>query len=319
MSDTPRLFPLSDQPASVQLIVSAIVILFTGMIFLFLFIIGGSLFFGMGISEILSIGEGRMGNNSQLLFKYLQGIQEISLFIIPSFIISYLMTNSMGNWLLTRNTPSGKILLMVICLAFLMIPVTSVTGLMNSRMVLPGWLNGLETWMKDKEDTAAYLTGILVEAKNIQIFIINMIVLAVIPAVGEELLFRGVIQQIFQKMFKSGHLAIWITALIFSSIHLQFYGFLPRLLLGLVFGYLFYWGRSMWLPVTAHFVNNAIPVISSYLVGWDQTNNKTFELAETRTWFIILSVTGCIIILSYFRYNYTKRNIESVSVNDVKG
>ena len=310
MSDTPQLFPLSDQPPFIQLIVSSIVILVSGIVFILLFVLGGSLLFRTNISQILSTAQGAVSENSELIFKYLQAIQGISLFIIPSFIISVFMTNGRGNWLLIKNIPNRNAIVLVVCLAVLMIPVTSATGLLNSGMTLPQWLRGLETWMKAKEDTATYLTGVLLAANSIPALIINLFVIAILPAVGEELLFRGVIQQIFQKMFKSGNWAVWVTAIIFSSIHLQFYGFLPRLILGLVFGYLFYWGRSMWLPVIAHLVNNAIPVISSNFMKWDQINNKTQEFVETNILFIMFSVITSLMILLYFRNIYLSNKSE---------
>jgi uncharacterized protein len=315
MSDTPQLFPLSEQPSFIQLIVSAIVILIAGMGFLIFFVIAGSLIFGAGMNEILAVSTGEISLNSQVIFKYLQATQGIALFIIPSFIISFMMTKGPGNWLMIKKVPQLKTVILVICIAVLLIPVTSFLGIFNAKMQLPDWLNGIENWMRDKEDTASYLTSVLLEAKNIWALTLNLFVIAILPALGEELLFRGVIQQIFQKMFKSGHAAIWVTAILFSAIHLQFYGFLPRLILGLVFGYLFYWGGSIWLPVIAHFINNAIPVISSYFVGWDNVNSKTGDFAETDILFFLLSATVCTLILLYFRNYHRQRNVENDLVN----
>ena len=304
MSDTPRLFPLSDQPAFIQLMVSAIVILFIGILFLVIFIFSGVLIFNVSLDHILMTGEGEVTGQGQIIFKYLQAVQTVSLFILPPLVISILMTNGRGNWLLLKNKPTFISILLVTCLAILLIPITSSAGLFNSGMELPSWLSGIESWMQEKEEIASYLTGVLIEAETIPVLLLNLFIIAVLPALGEEFLFRGVLQQIFQKMFRSGHFAVWITAIIFSSIHLQFYGFLPRLILGLVFGYLFYWGRSMWLPVTAHFINNAIPVVASYFLGWSQTNNKVEELAETSTFLILGAAVGCIVIMLYFWNNY---------------
>lgn len=304
MSDTPRLFPLSEQPAFIQLLVSAIVILFIGLLFLFIFIFSGVFIFNVNLDQMLLIGEGEVTGQGQFIFKYLQAVQTISLFVLPPILISFMMTSGWGNWLLIKNRPTIISLLLITCLAVLLIPITSSTGLFNSGMELPSWLSGIENWMLEKEETASYLTGILIEAETLPVLLLNLFVIAFLPAIGEEFLFRGVLQQIFQKMFRSGHTAVWITAILFSSIHLQFYGFLPRLILGLVFGYLFYWGRSMWLPVIAHFINNAIPVISSYFMGWNQTGNKAEELAETSIFLILGAAVGCIFILLYFRNNY---------------
>jgi hypothetical protein len=100
---------------------------------------------------------------------------------------------------------------------------------------------------------------------NYKDLVLNLFVLAVIPALGEELLFRGLLQKMFNELFKNKHIAILVTAAIFSAIHMQFYGFIPRMLLGALFGYLLVWSGSIWVPVLAHFFNNAMVVIFSYL------------------------------------------------------
>ena len=311
MSDTPQLFPLQDQPPSVQLIVSGIVVLFSGIIFSMLFFLAGEVIFGTNLNDILLIAQGKGGENTDLIFKYLQGVQTISLFVIPALVISYMMTRGNGDWLLAKKAPTAVSISLVILLAVSLIPVTSAAGILNAKMQFPGWLSGLEKWITEKEDTASYLTGILLESNNLTALLTNLFVIAILPAVGEELFFRGVFQQIFQKMFKSGNVAVWATAIIFSTIHLQFYGFLPRLILGLVFGYLFYWGGSLWLPVTAHFVNNAIPVISSYFSGAGQSDFRTIDFSDTNIPVVITASAICIIILVIF----SKKHLSETKVN----
>ena len=95
--------------------------------------------------------------------------------------------------------------------------------------------------------------------------IFNVFMVALIPALGEELLFRGVVQKIFTGWAKNIHIGVWMSALLFSAMHMQFYGFVPRLLLGAMLGYLFVWSGSLWLSILAHFVNNAAAVIFTYL------------------------------------------------------
>ena len=85
---------------------------------------------------------------------------------------------------------------------------------------------------------------------------------AVAAGITEEFLFRGALQRIIGKWTYNHHIIIWSAAIIFSTFHMQFFGFLPRMLLGAYFGYLLYWTRNIWIPVFAHFVNNAIAVIS---------------------------------------------------------
>lgn len=122
--------------------------------------------------------------------------------------------------------------------------------------------------------------------------ILNVLIIAVIPAIGEELIFRGVFQRIFYDLFKSGHVAVWITAFVFSAIHFQFFGFVPRFILGLVFGYLFLWSGTLWLPVISHFVNNAVPVIGAYIQGWDNVSSPP----EITLWKKIIELSLPIII-----------------------
>jgi membrane protease YdiL (CAAX protease family) len=94
--------------------------------------------------------------------------------------------------------------------------------------------------------------------------LLNLLVIAIVPAIGEELLFRGYLQQSFSNWLSNPHVAIIVTAVLFSAIHLHFQAFLPRFILGVLLGYLFYWSGSLWLPILAHFANNAQAVIISY-------------------------------------------------------
>ena len=93
---------------------------------------------------------------------------------------------------------------------------------------------------------------------------INLIMIGLIPAIGEELVFRGVVQKIFSQWSKNVHIGIWSAAFLFSAMHMQFYGFLPRMMLGGLLGYLYVWSGSLWLPIIGHFVNNAGAVLMSY-------------------------------------------------------
>ena len=115
---------------------------------------------------------------------------------------------------------------------------------------------------------------------------------AVLPAIGEELLFRGVIQKIFINWTKNAHWGIWISAILFSAMHLQFYGFVPRMLLGVAFGYLLVWSGSMWLPIAAHFFNNGIAVIAMYLIdkGLLSPEVETFGTTSDSYYSVAISV-----------------------------
>jgi len=118
--------------------------------------------------------------------------------------------------------------------------------------------------MEASEQKAMELTEAFLVMNSIGDLLINLFLIGLIPAIGEELLFRGVLQQLFTKWTGKVHLAIFISAFLFSAIHLQFFSFLPRFVLGIVLGYMFYWSKNLWLPILAHFTNNTLAIIFTY-------------------------------------------------------
>ncbi|MBK7853873.1 MAG: CPBP family intramembrane metalloprotease [Bacteroidetes bacterium] len=119
--------------------------------------------------------------------------------------------------------------------------------------------------MKDYELKAQKLTEVFLADATPMQFSINILMIAVLPAIGEEFLFRGIFQKLFAQITKHKLLAVIITGALFSAIHLQFYGFIPRFLLGVYFGLLLVWSKSIWLPVLAHFVNNFLSLLLAAL------------------------------------------------------
>jgi membrane protease YdiL (CAAX protease family) len=136
---------------------------------------------------------------------------------------------------------------------------------LNRHLVLPEGLQPLEDWIKQKETSTGELTKFLTRIGEPARLLVALVVVAVIPAVGEEITFRGVGQNLLYRAFGNVHAAVWVSAAVFSAIHLQFYGFVPRLLLGALFGYLYVWSGSLWVPIFAHFVNNGFQLLALYL------------------------------------------------------
>ncbi len=139
--------------------------------------------------------------------------------------------------------------------------------------------------------------------KSIWGLLFNLFMVALIPAVGEEFLFRGTLQRIFSEWLRSEHLAVWTTAVLFSLMHYQFLGFMPRILLGALFGYLFLWTGNIWVPVLAHFVNNAVAVVyyHLFLQGSLRTDPEQLGMQENPVLFIMGSVALTIISLIVIR------------------
>jgi len=199
------------------------------------------------------------------VLKLIQTVSEIGTFILPALFVAYTFDRSAAGYLHLDKEVNWITVAAVFALLVAAVPVINYLGEINSRMVLPSWLAGVERQMKESEEQAARLTEKFLEIKSPFQFAYAMMMIAVLPALGEELLFRGVLQRIFSEWSGNKHTGIWATAILFSAMHMQFYGFVPRMLLGVLLGYLFLWSGSLWLPILAHFFNNGAAVIASCL------------------------------------------------------
>ncbi|MGV8092192.1 MAG: lysostaphin resistance A-like protein [Mangrovibacterium sp.] len=257
-----------------QLIMTAFIVLVS---FLALFFISVLVLIPIvGLSEIIALfSGGGLGNPSVIaLLKYFQVVQSIGLFVLPPVIIGWLFSGDTARYLqLDRKVSTGPVLIAVGAIVIVN-PFISFIGEINSEMSLPGFLAGVEEWMRRMEDQAAALIDKFMDVETVGGLLFNLLMIAVIPALGEEFLFRGVIQKIFTTMTRNHHWGIWISAFLFSALHMQFYGFVPRMLLGGLFGYMLVYSGSLWLPVISHFVNNALGVFFLYF------ENKGYEGLE---------------------------------------
>ncbi len=315
MSDNFRNLRLYEYSPLIQLIVSLVIIIGFGFLLMIILLIPGFFLFNTDISVLTEPSSS--GSNGDLFFlRYMVIIQDLAIFIIPSLIILLLLKPAGQKGIPDLSVPQGTDIVLVIILALFILPVTEFTGMLNSGIHLPQWLSGVEQWMIRKEDQADGLIDKLIVSDSLGMMWFNILMIAVLPAIGEELVFRGVIQKILSRTFRSEHVAVWITAIVFSAIHLQFLGFIPRLILGLLFGYLFLWGGTLWLPILAHFINNAIPVIGTHVQAFD----KIAASPELPLWKpainLVLPLVVCIIILLYFRNKYKRRISDEAVLKD---
>ena len=161
----------------------------------------------------------------------------------------------------------------------------------NSNLTFPGqW----DTLIRDREEDAAALTRFLTTFPDFSQFLLGFLIVAVLPALGEELAFRGMLQPAMVRLSGNPHVAIWITAILFSALHMQFLGFVPRVMLGALFGYMAHWSGSLWLPIAAHLVNNGLSVILLYMnqTGLSGINPETTEAAP-----LALVIPGAVLLV----------------------
>lgn len=234
-------------------------------------------------SEALSNVE-RTDNTA--ILKYAQAVQSVGLFVVSPLAIAWLFSPKPQQFLFTNK--SGKLLsyLFALLLILSLQPVISYLAVYNAQISLPDFL-------AQQEKLAELLTLKFLNTQSPLGLIANLIALALIPSVGEELVFRGLIQGGLSR-YLNAHVAILITAIIFSAIHMQFSGFFPRMLMGMVLGYLFWWSQSVWLPIFAHFVNNATAIVSYYFGGgkidsFSQQLESASPSATVFVWFVLLT------------------------------
>jgi uncharacterized protein len=271
MNDKPRLFNMGNESPVYQLFVSLMIIAGVGFVLAFILAIAGVFISGSDLSALSSTSALTDVKNINLL-RYLLIVQDVSVLLVPSVIILLMLKPQGISGMPELRTPDMAEIILVVLMTICLFPVTGFAGEINSALHFPSWLSGVGKWVTEKEMNADDLIGSMIDSHTFGILLLNIATLAILPAISEEFIFRGVFQRIFARLFRSGHVAIWVTAVIFSAIHLQFFGFLPRLILGLAFGYLYNLSGTLWLPVTAHFINNAIPVILSYSRGMDALN-----------------------------------------------
>lgn len=280
------------------------------------FLIGGLIIGSLiGFLLLLPFFEGDISNVQEMLGYPLEQMKEHSLALLIMqggtaftmfvvFPMLYLDNIEHKNWghLNGKKTPKEiyQMAIFSIILALVIMPLTSTLMEWNQNVVFPEFLKGLEHWFQAKEEQAKVMTQAITTFHSTGELIVGIIVIAGIAAVGEELVFRGILQNLIWKGTNNIHIAIWLTGFIFSAIHIQFYGLIPRMMLGVLFGYYYYWSRNIWIPIIAHFFNNALTIILFHLhnIGIIQTDIESQEHMPLQL--IVFSVVLSIIILYYY-------------------
>lgn len=239
--------------------------------------------------------------------KYLQAFNSMGMFLIPAILLGWISSSSTWTYFGTNTRISPFKLLLVPVLALSMLPISNMLADLNHMIVLPESLRGFESFLQQSEKETEQITHAFIFATDIPTLLINIFVIAVIPAFAEEFFFRGALQKVFLQWSKNIHTAIFITAFIFSLIHFQFYTFVPRLFLGMVFGYLMFYTGNIWVPILAHFINNAAAVFVYYLITVKQIPPESEHIGNTSTitWFaagLFLSIAAFFVICRKNRF-----------------
>ncbi len=243
----------------------AVVLLFI-MLLLFQFLGAGlaGWIYGFRISEILSLGAYE-DPNYVAASKLIQIIGSIGSFILPAFIFSYLFEGDLFSLYRFRKPIYPLSILLIVAMMAAVIPLINYLAEINLRIEFP--VPALDRVLRSLEGEAERIMQAFTGTASLWGLLVNLFMIGVLAAVGEELIFRGLIQRLLSSMFKNAHLAILVTAILFSAFHFQFFSFIPRFVLGMILGYLMYLGGSIWYPIIAHFANNAMGVIYYYFTA----------------------------------------------------
>lgn len=232
-------------------------------------------------------------------------LQNLLLFVASPLIAQYFLWSTPISVTLQLTRPPLRLILFG-CLAILFSgPVIDMLNTWNQSLRLPDSMNAIEQWMIDSEKQAENLTKQLLNVDNWKGFISNILIIAVLAGLGEELLFRGVLQKILIKWTSNIHWGIFITAVLFSAIHLQFFGFLPRLVLGVLLGYLCVWSRSLWVPIIAHTLNNAwVIIFTPNNFNHGNATVTAIQQTENNIWYVLISISLTALCLYGIRKSY---------------
>ncbi|QIX61445.1 CPBP family intramembrane metalloprotease [Hymenobacter sp. BT18] len=207
-----------------------------------------------------------------------------------------------------RPVPAWWLLLAA---AIIVLSLPAMSGLIawNANAQFPAFMHEFEVWARDKETQAQDLTQYLTQFTSTGRLLVGLLVIAVVPAISEELVFRGVVQKQITRLFGSYHAGVWLAAFLFSAIHMQFFGFVPRLVLGVVLGYLFAWSGNILVPMAAHFAQNAVQILLLY-AQQRGTLSATLDPDSTQAlpwpWMLLSAVlTLGLLRLAYQKFGYT--------------
>ncbi|AMR31050.1 hypothetical protein A0256_06230 [Mucilaginibacter sp. PAMC 26640] len=268
-----------------------------------------------GIDVLTDLMKGNLDNPQLPQVLYILQIisTTVPLFVAPVIFARYVVKEPV-----TYLKPYLKAPLLLFAVAFLIMmvsmPPIEMLSNINQQMVLPKFLSGLERWMKESEAQAQKLIVLLLKMNGVGDVLKNVILIGLFTAIVEELTFRGVLQTIMLRWTKNTHAAIWVTAALFSAFHMEFYGFLPRMLLGGLFGYFVAWSGSIWPAIWGHFLNNGAAVVATYLY---QQKKITVNLDDGHTFsygvYVLCVIIIIILLLVYKNVALSKK--QAVNIN----
>jgi uncharacterized protein len=231
------------------------------------------------------------------IFKWLQLALSIFTFVLPVFILAFVIRQEKLKFFNLHRNINPIQTFNVVVLFVITIPIVGIAAVFNQYLMDLPFLSEFKAASLEKEKLVEDLIKSFFLDKSIGGLVSNLIVIALSAAVTEEIFFRGTLQRLFHENIKSIHVSVWLTAILFSAFHMQFSGFIPRMLLGALLGYVYIFTGNLWLPIIGHFVNNALAVIGNHF-NIEQLNDIDKKFKPGNTLYIVaLASIGVIIFL----------------------
>ena len=241
-------------------------------------------------------------------------IQNIVAFIMPSLITAVIISTNPIKFLQLGKAPKLSYILFLLAVFIFSAPAINWLGELNKSLTLPESMHSLEVWMRAAENEALAVTNVVLQNNSILSLIVSVMIIGILTGFSEEIFFRGTFQRILSTNGTNIHIAIWMGAILFSALHFQFYGFIPRLLLGAFLGYLLWWSKSLWIPIIGHAFNNSAVIISVYIYGSD--NNELNSYGANLNEFPTIAITSAIIttLIIIFFLMWRKKHEQDTAV-----
>ena len=236
------------------------------------------------------------------LLRFFVAMQTIALFAIPPIILALIYDKKPIAIFKLNKKPTLHYLGLSLVLILIANPFVNLLSDFNSQILdsILGVTNSLKT---EDLQTQKIFAALLKDTHLLSLFT-NTIIIALLPAVCEELFFRGLLQKVVLRKYMTMHYAVFLSAFIFSFFHFQFYGFIPRFILGIAFGYIFEWTGSLWITICIHFTNNFLAVFFNYLISKNIINNSIESIGTGSTQW--LGYFGAILSFAVFYVMYRK-------------
>jgi CAAX protease family protein len=274
------IFKYSPQPIAFPFQIILLLLSVFLMAIIFTAVAGWAIAYIYGIQDFRYLFDGSANHDIPIsLLLVVQAIGAAGGFIVPAIAYSYYNGESPREYYKLKSIPNLRLLGLGLLAILFCQPLIAWSADLNQLLNLH-WLGLFGQWLEEINNEVQSSYETILQINSLSDFAILFLTAAIIPAIGEELIFRGALQTILLKWTGKVHLAVWAAAFIFSIFHFQVYFILPRLLLGVGIGYLYLWSKNLWYSILVHLINNGLIVTMAYLFISGGGKPEDFQNAE---------------------------------------